>query len=129
MCNATALRNKLQSLGKWGLGLALLGLVVVIWVGGSVFIQFIFTNQDFTRPFFLTYYNTCLFSIYLLGFAIFPKWRKPPEREAGALVETGDENEEGLEEVLPRAGWKETAIISAVFCPIWFLANYSMFFF
>lgn len=145
--------------GKWAMGLLLLGLVVVIWVGGSVFVQFIFTKQSFNRPFFLTYYNTSLFSLYLLGFAFFKKWRNNPTgrtghgdgvfvHEVGGTADFDEENvsvtetiegegvamastfkfdttDKEVAEELIETSWKDTAIISAVFCPIWFLANYS----
>eukprot|EP01127_Copromyxa_protea_P000041 TRINITY_DN10036_c0_g1_i2.p1 TRINITY_DN10036_c0_g1~~TRINITY_DN10036_c0_g1_i2.p1 ORF type:complete len:367 (-),score=58.49 TRINITY_DN10036_c0_g1_i2:23-1123(-) len=124
MCSLASIKARYNQLGKWTLGLILLGLVVFIWVGGSVFIQFIFTNQDFTRPFFLTYYNTCLFSVYLVGFALFPKWRNPTSRKEEETVVL-EQEETDKEPELPTATWRETALISAVFCPIWFLANYT----
>ena len=55
-------------------GMACLAAVVVIWVTSSEAIQFIFDNIEFSKPFFLTFYSTSLFSVYLLGFLIFPSW-------------------------------------------------------
>ena len=31
-------------------------------------LQYIYKDTDFNKPFFLTYFNTALFSIYLVGF-------------------------------------------------------------
>ena len=56
-------------------GLACLAAVVVIWVTSSEVIQFIFDDIDFSKPFFLTFYSTSLFSLYLFGFLLFPSWR------------------------------------------------------
>lgn len=59
-------------------GLACLAAVVVIWVTSSEVIQFIFDNINFSKPFFLTFYSTSLFSLYLFGFLLFPSWRSHP---------------------------------------------------
>ena len=48
------------------IGFSLLGLVVILWVGSSTLIQTIFTEIDFDKPFFLTYFSTSLFSIYFI---------------------------------------------------------------
>jgi hypothetical protein len=60
-------------------GLACLAAVVVIWVTSSELIQHILDDLSFYKPFFLTFYNTSLFSIYLIGFLIFPSWRNDPK--------------------------------------------------
>ena len=57
-------------------GLACLAAVVVIWVTSSELIQHILDDLSFYKPFFLTFYNTSLFSIYLLGFLFIPSWRE-----------------------------------------------------
>ncbi|KAI8048383.1 hypothetical protein BDF22DRAFT_703093 [Syncephalis plumigaleata] len=44
--------------------LALLG-VVCCWVGSSFAVQGMFTDYDYSKPFFLTYFNTCTFTLYL----------------------------------------------------------------
>lgn len=54
------------------LGFTLLLSVVVIWVASSMMIQAIFTRVDFFKPFFLTYFSTSMFSIYLLSYP----WRR-----------------------------------------------------
>ena len=52
-------------------GAIFLSLVIVIWVGSAVLIQQIFTSEDadFNKPFFLTYFNTAFFMVYLLPLA------------------------------------------------------------
>jgi solute carrier family 35 protein F5 len=67
--------------GKRLLGLALLLSVVVIWTASSEAIQYIFEDTNFSKPFFLTYLSTSLFSLYLVGFlfradwVVAPRWR------------------------------------------------------
>ncbi len=60
--------------GRRGLGLLCLFGVVLIWVVSGELIEFIFTNQNFSAPFFITYFNTGLFVLYLLGFLFRPAW-------------------------------------------------------
>ncbi|KAJ1963336.1 hypothetical protein GGI12_002104 [Dipsacomyces acuminosporus] len=49
------------------LGLFLLLCVVLIWVGSSFLVSNLFGEQEFNRPFFITYINTGTFSLYLAG--------------------------------------------------------------
>ena len=63
-------------------GLFLLLLVVVIWVGSSTLIQFIFESEEYNHPFMLTYLSTSLFSLYLLGFLASTQWRCLPHRRS-----------------------------------------------
>eukprot|EP01104_Vermistella_antarctica_P016023 TRINITY_DN537_c0_g2_i1.p1 TRINITY_DN537_c0_g2~~TRINITY_DN537_c0_g2_i1.p1 ORF type:complete len:553 (-),score=129.02 TRINITY_DN537_c0_g2_i1:181-1839(-) len=97
-------KNWKKSKRLLGLG-ALLG-CVFIWVASGEMIQFIFKDQDFNSPFFLTYFSTSLFSLYLLGFLIPPlKWRwwasplpspspstssLPPSRRTSSYSSTND---------------------------------------
>jgi hypothetical protein len=58
------------------IGVILILLVICIWVFSSEIIQYIFKNMNFKKPFFLTYFSTSLFSIYLLVLVISPYWRE-----------------------------------------------------
>eukprot|EP00126_Sphaerothecum_destruens_P006221 Sdes_comp19271_c0_seq2m10272 len=62
---------------RFGFGLFLLFLVVLIWVLSGVLMQFIYTSKttNFPKPFFLTYVSTSFFSLHLLGFIFLPAWR------------------------------------------------------
>ncbi|KAJ2349497.1 hypothetical protein GGF43_004405 [Coemansia sp. RSA 2618] len=53
--------------GRRTVGLALLLGVVFIWVGSSFLVSNLFGEQEFNRPFFITYLNTSTFSFYLVG--------------------------------------------------------------
>ncbi|KAJ1755425.1 hypothetical protein LPJ58_004219 [Coemansia sp. RSA 1591] len=53
--------------GRHTAGLVLLLGVVLIWVGSSFLVSNLFGEQEFNRPFFITYLNTSTFSLYLVG--------------------------------------------------------------
>lgn len=71
------MRTKIRRFLLANLGLLCLVGVVVIWVVSGELIEFIFVAQSFSSPFFLTYFNTSLFSLYLLGFLFRPAWWAP----------------------------------------------------
>lgn len=93
--------------GRWSraAGLLLLMFTVLIWVGSSILVQFIFQDLDFDRPFFVTYISTGLFGLYLFGF-VRRSWREPQEPQG----------KRSLRDVLR---------ISCKFCPLWVAANWS----
>ena len=62
---AQAHASALASSRRYLLGLVLLLAVVFLWVASSALIQSIFVDQNFHRPFMLTYYSTSLFTLYL----------------------------------------------------------------
>lgn len=64
------------ALTKYGLGVVLILLVAIIWVGASEWIQYIFGSLDFDKPYFLTYFNTCGFMLWNLGYIVSPTWRR-----------------------------------------------------
>lgn len=39
------------------------------------FLQFIYKNETFNKPFFCTYIKTSMFMLYLLGFLFWPPWK------------------------------------------------------
>jgi solute carrier family 35 protein F5 len=47
------------------LGMLLILFVVCLWTTSSVVVQLVFETGHFRKPFFLTYLNTCLLSLYL----------------------------------------------------------------
>lgn len=57
------------------LGIVVLLLVDVIWVGSAELMEYIFKDEEFDKPFFLTYFNTSSFMIYLTGFLFLKPWR------------------------------------------------------
>eukprot|EP01135_Chromosphaera_perkinsii_P003565 Nk52_evm23s248 gene=Nk52_evmTU23s248 len=57
---------------KYMLGLFLLGGVICLWIGSSELTQYIYrkssasSSSEFNKPLFVTYWNTSLFSLYLI---------------------------------------------------------------
>lgn len=51
---------------QWSLGLFMLAIVIFLWVLSSFLINIIFENDDYRKPFFITYINTAAFMFYLL---------------------------------------------------------------
>ena len=76
-------------------GLICTMLVVVLWVGSSELSQFIFDDADYSKPFFMTAFNTSMFSVYLLGFLFFPSWRESTGHDV--LINHHDFSEDGDE--------------------------------
>lgn len=83
-------------------GFILLGFNVVLWVGSSTLIQTIMTNENFNKPFFLTYFSTSIFCLYFVDV-----FRRRKDIRSGKLP-----------------GMKITFKIAAKFTLLWFIANY-----
>ncbi|KAG8178495.1 hypothetical protein JTE90_023423 [Oedothorax gibbosus] len=56
-------------------GTLVLLIVDVIWVGSSELTEYIFKDENFSKPFFSTYVKTTMFVLYLLGFVFWKPWR------------------------------------------------------
>jgi len=113
-----------------------------MWVGSSELIQIIFDDRNFARPFFLTYFSTSLFCIYLLGFLFLSSWRngnKAPSTDGSSTIEESRamllDSAATEEDALPPAtkhespqgfktGW-QTAMLAVQFVPLWFAANWT----
>lgn len=123
---------------RYVLGLVLLACVVVLWVGSSVLIQAIFSDFEFSKPFFLTSLNMWLFVFYLPLTGLISWWRRRRQQQSGLsspasdsspaspsssesvnLLDAGAE-EQGPEKLtLAQARW-----LSLLLAPIWFVMNY-----
>ncbi|KAI8062903.1 hypothetical protein BC940DRAFT_358269 [Gongronella butleri] len=124
---------------RYVLGLALLLIVVLIWVSASFVMKAIFGEGDFGgRPFFVTYINTSTFSLYLLPTLV--RWLRGRSNKNQASVPGGQressmeltehllsdhEQSDDNEEALPPLTTRQTMKLSAQFCILWFLANYT----
>lgn len=65
---------KLRSLTRrWLIGVGILLVVNFIWAASSIAVQAVFTGFD--KPFFLTFFSTSLFSLFLSGFLFLKSWR------------------------------------------------------
>lgn len=125
---------------RWRVGLILLGLVVLLWVASGFLVNSIFSTGEYAKPYFLTYMNTAVFSVYLIPTA-FRKVRGTASKKAQSaeysVVEddipkdatltltrfksveqlTGQDEDELL-------STKQTAILSLQFCILWFFSNF-----
>ncbi|KAI9297911.1 hypothetical protein K502DRAFT_323004 [Neoconidiobolus thromboides FSU 785] len=139
---------------RYFMGILMLLGVVILWVGSSFLINSIFTEQSFDHPFFLTYFNTSTFSIYLILVFFQRRYQKfknkrvetshksplvSPELNVNQyglakdlklqdLTELNSEEEEEEEITTPsnnKLSDKETAKLSFYFCLLWFAANWS----
>lgn len=68
------IKNEINAKKRMALGIIFILLVVFIWVGSSNLMQLIFSDS-FENPFFTAYFSTSLFSVYFIGFLLFPSWR------------------------------------------------------
>lgn len=48
-----------------------------MWI---MFLQYIFKNTDFKKPFFTSYFKTAMFVVYLSGFILWRPWREQCRR-------------------------------------------------
>lgn len=125
---------------RWTLGLVMLAVVIVLWVLSSFLISLIFEDDVYRKPFFITYFNTAAFLLYLLptGSAVWKNYityghwdlerELRREQEGEAAVEDGmhsplipKDSEDGPQK---RLSLGDTIKLSAKFCIIWFLANF-----
>ncbi|PWW79599.1 hypothetical protein C7212DRAFT_275892 [Tuber magnatum] len=122
------------------IGVLLLGVVIFLWVLSTFLTFAIFSDGSYTKPYLVTYVNTCSFCFYLLPGAWRGRFRERKRRKGGYArlgnvslsgVEGGDgdgavvvskkslavEGEDAL-------GERETVMLSLQFCLLWFIANY-----
>ncbi|KAL5489056.1 hypothetical protein EMCRGX_G018103 [Ephydatia muelleri] len=57
-------------------GIAVLFIVDVLWVGSAGLSEYIFQNGTYPKPLFTTYFETSLFSIYLVAFIFWRPWQR-----------------------------------------------------
>ncbi|CAL1147136.1 unnamed protein product [Cladocopium goreaui] len=100
------------------LGLLLIVLVALIWVAASQLIETIFKDQSFDHPYFLTYFNTCGFTFWLLATAC----AKPAKPSPPVDVSQG---EQLMSEQELRCGrLRKYGAMALVVGPAWLAANY-----
>ncbi|RKP07778.1 hypothetical protein THASP1DRAFT_16580 [Thamnocephalis sphaerospora] len=93
-------------------GIAALVGVIACWVGSSFAVSNIFVDHKYNKPFFLTYFNTCTFTLYLGVYWVL--YGRPSQQRWDRQVDKADERRMTLGEI---------AQVSAKFCVLWFAAN------
>jgi len=140
-----------MAVGKRAMGVVCIVSVVLLWVGSSELIQFIFDGNKFKfeSPLFLTFYSTSLFSVYLLGFVFCKSWRRSwsggdhanedvraeahyEQEEHGLLDQLRDGSDVGRRRGEGECDGSEamssayhTWTLAAQFAPMWIAANLS----
>ncbi|KPV75348.1 uncharacterized protein RHOBADRAFT_36193 [Rhodotorula graminis WP1] len=118
------------------LGTALLVLVVLLWVAASFLMNIVFTDMAYDKPFLVTWLCTASFSLYLVR----PGWRlarphlrgrrdtnrslsrvRPSRNDMGRYLPAVP-----VVAVDPPLTTRETALLSLLFCGLWFAANWAM---
>ena len=123
-----------RRLSGWTLGICCILTVAVIWSASSVLVQAIFTHENFSRPFFLTWVANSLFMVTLPLRAIgsYLRRRFGSERAASATS-----SEETAAVVIDSAGGDGSSTAAQrpaelrrramragiIVSPVWFAAN------
>eukprot|EP01062_Namystynia_karyoxenos_P056070 TRINITY_DN47025_c0_g1_i1.p1 TRINITY_DN47025_c0_g1~~TRINITY_DN47025_c0_g1_i1.p1 ORF type:complete len:433 (+),score=109.14 TRINITY_DN47025_c0_g1_i1:89-1387(+) len=108
------------------IGVVLIVLVACIWVAASQLIQLIYNDLEFDKPFFMTYFNTCGFSVWLLGMLCVPSWRAALAARSDTAASRTAEGAVDCPLPLLRkgSGAHMYCAVALSFCPAWMLANY-----
>mmetsp|Transcript_61504 Transcript_61504/g.179762 ORF Transcript_61504/g.179762 Transcript_61504/m.179762 type:complete len:377 (-) Transcript_61504:7-1137(-) len=107
-----------QKLARHLVGVLLIVLVACIWVAASQLIEGIFQEGSFNKPYFLTYFNTCGFALWLLVAA----FRRRLRHQLSHPLSISDPSVEP-QPVIQRGVWVYLRIAASV-APGWMLANY-----
>ena len=127
-----SLRNFLiASHSKYAFGVTLIVSVAFIWVAASVCIKYILGDLNYNKPYFLTYFNTFTFTAWNIRYLISSK--RPDSDQGGTKLAEKLRADCELGETIPvkqlrdakkdMYGVKKLFIATAIFCPLWFIAN------
>ncbi|RPD64903.1 hypothetical protein L227DRAFT_494495 [Lentinus tigrinus ALCF2SS1-6] len=123
------------------IGILLLLCVVILWTSSNFVTQDLY-EDGYEKPFLVTYLNTSAFALYLLPFVIRKAWNRSHENAQGlrssragyeplmtdidAAETLGNaDSETALGDDKPLTP-HETAQLAAVFCLLWFIANWTL---
>ncbi|CDO76612.1 hypothetical protein BN946_scf184868.g26 [Trametes cinnabarina] len=138
-------RIRLHSAARrdYAIGILLLLVVVVLWTSSNFVTQDLF-EDGYEKPFLVTYLNTSAFSLYLLPYVIRRYYVKSDEKRgrrgphegyeplltdadaAETLGATIIESDVVDDPRLKPLTTEETAHLAALFCFLWFIANWSV---
>ncbi|GBB87378.1 hypothetical protein RclHR1_13830005 [Rhizophagus clarus] len=134
---------------RYAAGILTLLCVVFIWVGSSFLMSSIFANQNYNKPFAITYINTASFSLYLLYFICNKKRHIDKQRITefnnalyDALSRSSSERSLGSNDDMnnhhidphdvlssthdeEKLSTRQVAKLGFTFCILWFAANWS----
>lgn len=106
-------------------------MVIVLWVSSSFLTYAIFSDDSYSKPYFVTYLNTSVFIFYLIPWAKQngPGWwrkeRKDEENSRGEYYPVTQEGEQtGNIPGEEKMGTTQTMRLSAEFCLMWFIVSF-----
>ena len=146
--------NEPQASVKWNrqpIAVALILLVDILWVSSSELTQTIFHNASYEHPYFLSYFNTSLFSLYALCFiplfyhTLKQKYQSnhvlqkelPANYESINNLNPNEPNSKSFSKIISshsccitsipsdKLSILETFKLSIIFCIIWFSMTYT----
>lgn len=116
---------------EWSLGLFFLCCVVVLWVLSSFLLNNLFEKGTYSKPFFITWFNTASFTLYLIPYYL-RRWRN--DKHVHNIIETSsllieeptidDEENQLHNDKLHPLTFDETLKLSFCFTLLWFLSNF-----
>jgi len=128
-----------QSRKSWFIGLFMILIVILSWVSSSFLLNQVFEINSYKKPFLITYLNVSSFVLYLI-----PSWKdiynyKKIEKENQIIDDEkfllNSNEEEEINQLTPLVSkhsnniipltLNETIKLSAVFCLLLFIANFS----
>ena len=68
--------RRLFHFSRYALGIVLILMVALLWTGSSLWIQHIYGDLNYNKPYFLTYFTTLGFSLWNIFYLFNKKWRK-----------------------------------------------------
>lgn len=116
---------------EWSLGLFFLCCVVILWVLSSFLLNNLFEQGTYSKPFFITWFNTASFTLYLIPYYL-RRWKNKKhvhntiETSSLLIEELGQEDEETqlCNDKLHPLTFNETLRLSFYFTVLWFLSNF-----
>ena len=106
---------------SYALGLVYLGCVILLWVLSGALIQWIFEQQEDAQPFFLTYFCTSLFTLYMPTYFALQACRRMAVYQRIAPEGSGGD---GGSQASPLLSMREHLHLAFLLSPIWFLMEY-----
>lgn len=123
-----------QSRRNWFVGLLMILIVILSWISSSFLLNQVFEEDGYNKPFLITYLNVSSFILYLLPSLknlLFDgkknKLNNDSHDEKDSDVSKQSDHLTPLlpEKIIKPLSVKDTVKLSALFCVLWFTANFS----
>ncbi|KAE9550331.1 hypothetical protein FO519_006463 [Halicephalobus sp. NKZ332] len=107
--------SRLSKSGQRILGILLLLVVNLVWVGSAELTRYIFVDLHFKRPFFTTYVKSCMFTMFLLKSCI--NARKDGSTSTDSYSKLPESKEESEEDSTEESSFEIESLTPAEFEP------------